>query len=61
MSLSQTLQVFELLDSAHACGQTIVDLLAPYPQVKVTVTQIGGPKGSTDFVRMVIPGTAGKL
>lgn len=61
MSLSQTLQVFELLDSAHASGQTIVDLLAPYPQVKVTVTKIGGPKGSTDFVRMVIPGTAGKL
>ena len=61
MSLSQTLQVFELLDSAHASGQTIVDLLAPYPEVKVMVTQISGPKGSTDFVRMVIPGTAGKL
>jgi hypothetical protein len=61
MSLSQTLQVFELLDSAHASGQTIVDLLAPYPEVQVTVTQISGPKGSTDFVRMVIPGTAGKL
>jgi hypothetical protein len=61
MSLSQTLQVFELLDSAHASGQTIVDLLAPYANVKVTVTKISGEKGSTDFVRIVIPGTAGKL
>lgn len=61
MSLSQTLQVFELLDSAHASGQTIVDLLASYTNVKVTVTKISGKKGSTDFVRIVIPGTAGKL
>ena len=61
MSLTQTLQVFELLDSAHASGQTVVELLAPYSKVQVTVTKISGAKGSTDFVRIVIPGAAGKL
>lgn len=61
MSLAQTLQVFELLDSAHASGQTVVELLAPYSHVRVTVTKISGEKGSTDFVRIVIPGSAGKL
>lgn len=61
MSLTQTLQVFELLDSAHASGQTVVELLAPYSNVQVTVTKISGDKGSTDFVRIVIPGAAGKL
>ncbi len=61
MSLAQTLQVFELLDSAHASGQTVVELLAPYSKVRVSVTKIGGAKGSTDFVRVVIPGSAGKL
>jgi len=61
MSLAQTLQVFELLDSAHASGQTVVELLAPYSKVQVTVTKISGAKGSTDFVRIVIPGAAGKL
>lgn len=61
MSLAQTLQVFELLDSAHASGQTVVELLAPYSNVRATVTKISGEKGSTDFVRIVIPGSAGKL
>ena len=61
MSLTQTLQVFELLDSAHANGQTVVELLAPYAKVQVTVTKISGARGSTDFVRIVIPGNAGKL
>jgi len=61
MSLAQTLQVFELLDSAHASGQAVVELLAPYSKVQVTVTEISGDKGSTDFVRIVIPGSAGKL
>ena len=61
MSLAQTLQVFELLDSAHASGKTVQDLLAPYPAVTVSVTKIRGPKGSTDFVRIVIPGSDGKL
>ncbi len=61
MSLAQTLQVFELLDSAHASGQTVVELLAPYSKVRVSVTKISGAKGSTDFVRVVIPGSAGKL
>ncbi|HEY3048411.1 MAG TPA: DUF1177 domain-containing protein [Polaromonas sp.] len=61
MSLAQTLQVFELFDSAHASGQTVVELLAPYSKVQVTVTEISGAKGSTDFVRIVIPGSAGKL
>ena len=61
MSLTQTLKVFESFDSAHASGETVVDLLSPYPQVKVTVTEVRGTKGATDFVRIVIRGSAGKL
>jgi hypothetical protein len=60
MSLAQTLQVYELLDSAHASGQTVERLLADYSKVQVTVTKISGEKGSTDFVRIVIPGSKGK-
>ncbi|MGI4779141.1 MAG: DUF1177 domain-containing protein [Janthinobacterium lividum] len=61
MSLAQTLQVFEALDTAHAGGHTVVALLAAYTEVEVTVATISGKKGSTDFVRIVIPGAAGKL
>lgn len=62
MSLSHTLKVFDALDSAYASGQTVVDLLAPYAEfAEVTVTPISGPKGKTDFVRIVIAGTHGKM
>jgi hypothetical protein len=60
MSLSQTLQVFDAFDSAHASGQTVVRLLSAYPDIEVSVTEISGAKGKTDFVRIVIPGTQGK-
>ncbi|MBV6304278.1 DUF1177 domain-containing protein [Candidimonas humi] len=61
MSLSQTLKVFEALDSAHATGQTVVDLLAPYGKwAKVETRTIQGPRGKTDFVRVTVPGTEGK-
>ncbi len=62
MSLTHTLAVFEAFDSAHASGKTVMELLAPYGEVaKVSVTPITGPKGTTEFVRIVIPGTEGKL
>ncbi|HAB5397346.1 TPA_asm: DUF1177 family protein [Salmonella enterica subsp. enterica serovar Mbandaka] len=60
MSLQQTLQVFELLDSAYARGEKVKNLLAEYPNIEVSVKAVSGPKGSTDFVKIVIPGTEGK-
>lgn len=60
MSLQQTLQVFELLDSAYVDGQQVVDLFAAYPDVRARVTRVSGAKGRTDFVRIDIPGRHGK-
>ncbi|MEN0616678.1 DUF1177 domain-containing protein [Klebsiella indica] len=60
MSLKQTIQVFELLDSAYASGEKVKKLLAEYPGIDVSVKAVSGPKGSTDFVNIVIPGTEGK-
>ncbi len=60
MSLFQTLQVFEAFDSAFASGETVRQLLAAYPGVEVHITEISGPKGKTDFVKVVIPGSEGK-
>lgn len=59
MSLKQTLQVFELLDSAWASGEKVKALLAEYPDVTVSVQAVTGPKGKTDFVKIVIPGSGG--
>ena len=39
---------------------SVVKLLESYPDVSVAVTKITGANGSTDFVRIVIPGAQGK-
>lgn len=61
MSLQQTLRVFELLDSAYIKGQDVVDLFANYPDVVASTHRVVGAKGGTDFVRIVISGSKGKL
>ena len=61
MSLSQTLRVFDAFDSAHASGRTVAEMLSGYPGVTVAVTEISGPKGKTDFVKIVVPGSGGRL
>ncbi|MDT0174807.1 DUF1177 domain-containing protein [Enterobacter sp. BRE11] len=60
MSLHQTLQVFELFDSAFIDGQQVVDLFAAFPGVNASFKRVSGPKGRTDFVRITIPGAQGK-
>ncbi|RQS19430.1 DUF1177 domain-containing protein [Burkholderia sp. Bp8998] len=60
MSLHQTIQVFEALDSAWASGQTIREIFSLFPEIEVAVTHLVGAKGDTDFVRITIPGRAGK-
>lgn len=60
MSLHQTLQVFELFDSALIDGQQVVDLFAAFPGVNASFKRVSGPKGRTDFIRIDIPGAQGK-
>jgi hypothetical protein len=61
MSLAQTLQVFEAFDSAFANGQTVVDMFSRYPGCAVDVTRIEGSRGGTDFVKISVPGAAGRI
>jgi len=60
MSLKQTLIVYETVDSAYASGEKVKELFASYPEVTVTVKRVEGEKGSTDFIKIIIPGTNGK-
>lgn len=59
MSLSHTLAVFEALDSPRASGDTVRALLDGVDGVTLDVERVQGLKGSTDFVRVVVPGHAG--
>lgn len=60
MSLKQTMTVFETMDSAYVNGETIKELFTAYPGVSVAVQTVAGAEGSTDFVKIVVPGKNGK-
>lgn len=60
MVLKQTLTVMEYLDTTYATGEKVKELFSPYENVKVTVQTVTGEKGSTDFIKIVIPGSEGK-
>ena len=60
MALKQVLEVLELVDSARASGAAVAALLRQRGLDKVKVTTVKGPRGSTDFVKAVIPGRRGK-
>ena len=58
----RVLDTFEILDSAYASGKAVQDLFASkgFGDI-VEVQQLNGPKGTTDFVRIIIKGSNGKL
>lgn len=61
MALHQTITVLNSLDSAYVNGEQVKQLFAAYPAVKVEVQKVEGEKGSTEFVKISIPGSSGKL
>ncbi|MCL6454154.1 MAG: DUF1177 domain-containing protein [Alicyclobacillus sp.] len=61
MTLKQTLEVFELLDDAVVSGETVKTYFASRGAKHIHVQTVSGPKGSTDFIEIVIPGRRGKL
>lgn len=61
MLLKQLMEVYELIDRADANGNSLKEFLEKtYDGKDITVKKITGEKGSTDFIRVRIPGTRGK-
>lgn len=60
--LSEVLSIIDLLDSPKTSGQNVAEYLRGFnsPEAEVSVHQVHGDKGSTDFVRVLIPGGSGK-
>jgi hypothetical protein len=59
VTLKQTIEAYELLDSATVTGETVATVLEGRG-LQVEVTTVRGDKGVTDFVRGWLPGTNGK-
>ncbi|HEO8422252.1 DUF1177 domain-containing protein [Niallia sp. FSL W8-0635] len=60
MVLKQTLVALETLDNAFVTGEIVADLFKEYPNVQTDVVKVTGEKGSTDFIKITIPGSKGK-
>jgi len=60
MSWQQVIDGYELLDDPGIDGDGVAQWLARSGATDVTVSRVCGDAGSTDFVRVLIPGTAGR-
>jgi hypothetical protein len=58
--LRQVMEAYELLDDAYINGPKVAELLKSRGLEKIDVNTIGGKGGSTDFIRIVIPGIDGE-
>ncbi|MCO5176131.1 MAG: DUF1177 domain-containing protein [Thermomicrobiales bacterium] len=60
MVLRQVLDAFDVLDSAAVDGQRVAVLLSDSGVNDVQVERVTGPNGSTDFIKVIIPGSDGR-
>lgn len=58
--LKHVIEVMELLDSAKITGNMVKSVLETSGIRDITLKTITGEKGSTDFIKIKIPGTSGK-
>lgn len=60
MSFKHVTELFDLLDSPDASGEVAANFLRKYGAEDVFVETVSGGEGTTDMVRVVIPGKNGK-
>ena len=58
--LRQVIDVLEVLDDPGASGARVTELCRAHGARHVSVEPIRGERGTTDFVKIVLPGTRGK-
>ncbi|MFQ3619693.1 MAG: DUF1177 domain-containing protein [Spirochaetales bacterium] len=58
--LAQVLEAYELLDDPKVSGTKVAQVIQSKGVNTVEVKTIRGEKGSTDFIRVLIPGSRGK-
>lgn len=62
MSLKYVMESYELLDNRFVTGNAVKDFLeAVCERENITVETVSGEKGSTDFIKIHIKGTEGKM
>jgi len=60
LAMKQVVEMLDLLDSAKVTGQEATKLLKSRGVEQVEATAIKGDKGTTDFIKAIVPGVDGK-
>lgn len=61
MLIKQLMEMYDILDDIHASGKRVEEYLRTIsPSADIEVYPLVGPKGSTDMIKIRIPGTHGK-
>jgi len=61
MLIKQIIEAYDLLDDSYVTGEKVKDyLLSIRPDANIEVYPLVGPKGTTDMLKVRIPGTNGK-
>ena len=60
MALKHIMEVYELLDSPRVGGDAVAQLFRDRGLTEVTVQRLEGEKASTDFIKVLLPGSSGK-
>lgn len=60
MLLRQLLEIYDLIDKPQANGEEVAELLRSRGATDVTVETVGSEAGSTDCIKILIPGSNGK-
>ncbi len=61
MAFSSVLRALDLLDTATVTGEHVADAVRATGVKHVEVQRFTGERGTTDFVRVTVPGTRGRL
>lgn len=57
----QVLEIYELIDSPTVSGERVMNLMKSRGVEDISIKTISGERGQTDFVKIWIPGTDGKM
>ncbi len=61
MLMKQIIEAYDVLDSSYVTGETVEEYLRTIqPDADITVYELQGSKGSTDMLKVRIPGSNGK-
>ena len=61
MLMKQIIETYDVLDSSYVTGETVEEYLRTIqPDADITVYELQGSKGSTDMLKVRIPGSNGK-